>query len=815
MKNKISKKQDIVERFNPRPDNGLTTYQVNYRTYQGLINKSEVKVNRTYFDIIVKNVFTFFNILLLTIGAILIMAGLWKSCAFLIILLINLTISLVQDIRAKRMVDKISLTQKAKIRVVRENKIILIDSDSIVLDDILILKRDEVIPCDAIVVGGEALINESLLTGESVPQKKVNGDLIYSGTYVHSGEIKVRVEHVGKDNYIQELQSQSKEVKRPKSEVYSKLNGLFKIIAVIVMVVGVFMALEYGFIGNAFNNWDQFKSAAAMMAGSLISMIPSGMYLLASTSLTVGILNLLKKKVLVKDMYSIETLARVDTLCIDKTGTITDGGMAVNSVKLFKNCPFNEGMIEVIIGSFNAGVKDANYTAIALKERFGNKKVFECTNAIPFNSVNKYSAASLKGIGTIVIGAPDFVPLKDKKEVEKQCLYYNKQGFRTLVLAYSERMTTKEKIINKIDAIGIIIVQDKVRENAEETIKWFIKNDVDVKVISGDNPITVSKICESIGLPGSNKYVSLEGKSNEEIRKIVENYRVFGRVTPEQKEIIVKALRENKHNVAMFGDGVNDILAMKSADVSISVSSGSRASRDICNLLLLNDDFASLPEIVGQGRRVINNLQRTCSLFLVKTIFSFFMNIFFILFGFITMWNGSGKFLWPFVPNNFHAWEFITIGLAAFFLALEPNNDRLKGSFLKNIFKNALPNGIIMSFVLIGMYLLSFFALNLKDEQVDMTTIAVYFISVCSCIVLFETCWKFNKYRLYVFIGSIVLVGIMFFISAYSNFNILMIEKRVYDYRYALVFLAGITLSFVLMALFKFIVNHKRTKNEN
>lgn len=811
MKKKFQQKKENIRRVLTKYDKGLTNYQVNLRKSQGLSNNTQIKVNRTYLDIFLKNFVTFFNILLIAIGVILIAAGKWDSCVFLVILIANISIGLFQDIRAKRMVDKLSLTTKSKVKVVREGRIKFIDSEDIVLDDVLIIGNDEIIPCDGRVLTGTASLNESLLTGESLPVKKIVGDVVYSGTYVTNGNIRIRVEKVGSENYIQQLQAKSKVVKRQKSLIYKQLNYLFKIISIIVIVVGIFMLVEYGYIKDAFSSWNSFVENVAIMAGSLVSMIPSGMYLLASTSLTVGALALMKRKVLVRDLYSVETLARVDTLCIDKTGTITDGTMSVYEIEFLKKNKFNKDKFDIVMSSFLNATKDTNFTSQALVDYFGNKGVYKPKQVIPFDSSLKYSAATLEEVGTIVLGAYGFFNIIEDNEVKKKIDAYNTQGFRTLLVGFSEKAIINDKIPTKIIPIAVIVIQDHIRDNAKDTIKWFVENDVNIKVISGDNPVTVSKIAGVVGIPNANKYISLENKTFDEIRELVDEYNVFGRVTPEQKEFIVKALREKKHTTAMFGDGVNDILAMKASDVSISVTAGSRAARDIANLVLLNNEFGSLPDIVGQGRRVINNLQRTCSLFLTKTIFSISLNIFFLLFGLFSRNSMAGPILWPFSTNHFYVWELITIGTSSFFLALEPNNERLKGHFLMNIFKKALPSGIIMGCGIVFMFLYSFFTKDLNGNNFnDLIEVSVYYISIASMFVLIQTCYKFNKYRLLVLVYAAVMIALMFLMSIYSDFNLLKLQRVIHDLNFVTLLIVVLIVSLILIGI-NFVIFNRKT----
>lgn len=780
IKENIWRKPKNITRYKADYDIGLSHKQVDKRLADGLINKSKNKSSNTYWHIIAKNLFTFFNILLVIIGVILLSFQLYSSCVFLIILLLNLGIGLVQDIRSKRLLDKLSLLNKEKTLVVRDGIETEIWPDELVLDDIVILRDGDQIPCDSIVVFGNCSVNEALVTGESLPLNKKKGDKILSGTYISHGRIFARINAIGDDNYIETLQQKSKDYKAPKSQMFVQLNTMFKAIAIIVVIFGVVDIIQFSTINFAGREptYTELQTMVLSLSGALISMIPSGMYLLTSTSLAAGAISLANKKVLCQDVYSIETLARIDTLCIDKTGTITDGTMSVYTYEVI-NTEFMKGpLFETIMKSYNWAINENNFTGVALKEKFGIKNVFDSTEVIPFNSVNKYSATSLEKIGTICVGAYGYVPLIDNEIIKDKVEEYSKMGYRVLVVGHSKEGIKNQKLPAKMACLGLIVIQDHIRKNAKEILGWFGNNDVDIKVISGDNPLTVSEVAKVVGLKNADKYISLENVPIKKIPDLVDKYNVFGRVSPEQKEAIVLALKEKKHVVGMFGDGINDVLSLKQANVSITVNSASNACKDICNLMLIDDDFGKLPEIVAQGRRVINNLQRTCSLFLTKTIFSILLNLFFIIFGTITYANNPGagaeSFLWPFSPNNFYAWELFTIGLAAFFLALEPNNERIKGNFLKNILKEAGPNGAIISIIIMCFYLFVYFfgektGLFINSESRYLSTICVYFMSIASVFVLFQIAFKFNIYRSIVFGGAVLFSIGLFVWSIFSE----------------------------------------------
>jgi len=760
---------------------GLTKEQVNQYINEGKVNKVKKNIDRTYGKIIIKNVFTFFNILLFIIGAVLIFFGKWNSCFFLVILITNLVIGLTQDIRSKRLVDKLNLINKSKVKVIRDNQQIEINPEQIVLNDILHLTNGEQIPCDSTVIFGECHVDESLLTGESDYLKKGIESKLFSGTYITNGDVFVRVDNVGEDNYIEKLQKKSKNFKASRSEMYLSLNRLFKILVFIICIIGIADILEFIFLSGisySFSSFEQFKyvignDIVGPLAGAFISMIPSGMYLLTSTTLAVGIINLATHKVIVQDMYSIETIARMDVFCLDKTGTITDGSMNVKEFKIYDNKIDNDTFLN-LISSSNYYLNDDNFTALALKDRFGSVNKYELISKIPFNSKNKYSVVNLKDFGGLVIGAYNFIKFKNSNiNIEKEVEEYSRKGLRVLVVGKTESYI-EENSEFVCDFVGFIIIQDKIRDNAKDIIKWFKDNDVDIKIISGDNVLTVSEISNQVGIDNYDKYISLEGLSEEEVKEAALKYSVFGRVSPEQKELIIRTLKENGHKVGMIGDGINDVLSLKQANVSVSLKSASKSAQNTANIVLMDDDFSHFPEVIAQGRRVINNLARTCSLFLVKTTFSIFLNVFFILFALITRAKSSTVVLWPFEPNNFYAWEIASIGLASFFLALEPSNERFKGKFMNNILKEAVPRGATIAFVVMVFYIY----LNSKISIDSLRSVSTYFISIISLVVLFKVCYKLNVYRIIVFSGSVLLTILMFSISIFCNgpLNLLKLE---------------------------------------
>ena len=761
------KEKKEITRYNPDFLHGLTSEEVEERKTNGLVNKKEIKVSVSFFKLILKNIFTFFNITLIIIGSILIFFGQYTSCVFLIILILNTGIGLFQDIRAKIASTKLSLVEASKVKVIRDNKEIEINSDSIVLDDIIKLSKDEKVPCDSIVIEGEASFNESLLTGESLPLKRKLDDEIYAGSYVFNGTCYARVDKIGDDNYINKLQLKSKEFKQTRSRMFVQLNKLFKTIGILVVVLGILEIIEFGISGILDKNvnfqgvYDWIAGdVIRQLSGSLVSMIPSGMYLLTSTALAVGVFNLANEKVLVKDMYSQETLARVDTLCIDKTGTITDGNMSVFDYELIdKN--LKKDRFEAYVSSFTKVLGEDNITSKILSQHFVKKEIFDYSEVIHFNSDNKYSAISFKDGGTLVIGAYNYFEITNDEEVKEKVEESSSNGFRVLLVGFSKDSIKKEKLPKKIDAIAIIRLQDHIRDDIKTCISWFNENDVNIKVISGDNPLTVSKIAEASGILNATNYISLDSLSDDEVKEAALKYNVFGRVSPYQKELIVKTLKENEHTVAMVGDGINDILSLKSADVSIALQSGSKATKDIASLVLIDNNFNKLPKVIYEGRRVINNLSRTCMLFLTKTAFSIFMNIFFLIYGMITTFGTKNAILWPFAPNNFYCWELFTIGISSFLLTLENNTSRIKGDFLKNAFKQAIPFGVTIAIPVAAIYLL-FLMNGFGFDRTQILNICTLYISIASFFPLLYSCLPFNTFRTGVFIGGILLSTLLY-----------------------------------------------------
>ncbi len=791
-----------VSRYNPEPTVGLTNEQVQERINNKLINKTERTVSKTYLQIIVDNVVNFFNILLFTIAILMIIAKKYDSLFFLAILIPNIGIGLYEDIHARRLMDKLNLVTEPRANVIRDGKEEEISIQNIVLDDIIHLTSGAQIAADSIIVSGSLLLNESLLTGESKTILKGVGDTVYSGSFVVSGNALVRADKIGNDSYVQSLQASAKKFKRSPSQILKSLTLLFRYIGIIVITIGVSMLVLFG-VRNAFSSYENFQQAMGPIAGSMVSMIPSGLYLLTSVALATAVIKLSKHKARVQDFYSVEMLARTNIICVDKTGTITDGTMSVS--KIIPYGSMSETTITGILSDFANASEDTNATMMALKEHFNSPISIEAIEKLPFNSDNKYSAITFKSGITYVLGAVDFLNLNNKTGVLLRIQEYTSKGNRVLVIAKAPNGIKNGKIEGFCEAIGMIVLQDHIRPDAIKTFKWFKDNNVEIKVISGDDALTVSEIARQAGIDGAEKYVSLAGMPIEKVKEIANDYNVFGRVTPEQKEAIIISLKNKNNAVAMTGDGVNDILALKRADCSIAMASGADAAKNSSHIVLLDSNFDHLPMVVAQGRRVINNLQRTSSLFLVKTMFTIVLSVIFLIAGII-----NKEVVYPFETNHVYIWELSSIGIASFFLALEPNAERLKGTFLKNIFKMSIPaalTSIVGVIVIFGLYHLQkyevmYTGIYFKESAIVMSAIV---FTVIANAVLFNICRPFNKYRTIIFSVSVfaTVAGLtgaaMISLFADEKFNIFHLNfQSMNPVNY---FVAGIT-TLVLLTLY-------------
>ncbi len=761
-----------IERFNADLNQGLSSEQVELRKKQKLVNKSKKAFGKSYTEIIISNVFSFFNVLLYIIAGVMIYFAVAHNdpsilfgMFFMIVLTANTVIGLYEDITARRLLSKLRLITQPKAFVIRNGQKLEIEVTEIVLDDIIYIEKDTQISVDGIVLEGSVGLNESFITGESQNVFKTKDEEVYSGTFVTSGSAYIRANKVGSDCLANSLQAKANKFKRSPSEILKSLNRLFVVIGATVLSMALFMVLTFyaqGKFSGGATNVTSIKS----ITGSLVAMIPSGLYLLTSTALAVGVIGLAKKKAQVQDFYSVEMLARVDTLCVDKTGTITDGNLSIKKV-IPLSSSYPDSYINQAISNVLRATNDNNATARALMEQYDLELSAGVNVALPFSSDNKYSGASFKGGKTLLIGAPEFLPLKNKTGVIKRCEEFTKDGYRVLVLGEGKELIKDNKYSGELDAIAIIVLKDHIREDAYETFAWFKQNGVEIKVISGDSARTVSAIAAEVGITNADKYISLEGMSIDEVKQIADKYTVFGRVTPEQKEALVIALKELKKTVAMTGDGVNDILALKRSDCSIAMASGADAAKNISHIILMDSNFARLPAVVEEGRRVVNNLQRTASLFVTKTIFAFVITLIFTLASII---EKDPSIQYPFITNHLYLWEIFTSGFAAFFIALEKNSEKIEGKFLANVFKKAVPAAsLLLGAVLLifGLYLFQKNGLlNLGIYSID-TAIAMSVIvfSILGLIILYKVCSPLNKYRSIILISAAVINVVLLMVT--------------------------------------------------
>lgn len=677
---------------------GLTDEQVNERIEQGKVNADENPNTRTYKQIVRENTLTFFNFLNLVLLILVLMVGSYKNAFFVGIIIINTLIGIAQEIRAKKTIDKLAILTAKKSIVIREGKKWTVPTEDLVLDDLVCLKTGDQVPADAKVLEGSVEVNESLLTGESDNLPKNVGDELFSGSFVTSGEACCQIIHVGKDNYAAQITSEAKEFKRHNSELKNSLNAILKVISIIIVPLGALLFYkQYYVVGNT------FKDSIVSMVAGVLGMIPEGLVLLTSVALTLGALVLANKKTLVQELYCIETLARVDTLCLDKTGTITEGTMCVERVEPWSEASENKDTdeiptededepdlyeIENMMANLMYVLKDQNATIDALRKRFPAKSSMTLEHIIPFSSDRKYSGAVFEDNGTYLMGAAQFLFPEGREDILDVCQNYAEEGLRVLVLAHSTQMAEGTELPENLEPVALLLLTDVIREEAPDTLQFFDSQEVDLKVISGDDPVTVSAIAKRAGLKNAENYVDATTlETEEQLEEAVAKYSVFGRVTPQQKKEMVQALQKQGHTVAMTGDGVNDVLALKEADCSIAMAQGSDAAKNIANVVLLDSNFASMPHIVNQGRRVVNNIRTAASMFLIKTMFSVMLSLLTIFFG-----NA-----YPFEPIQMSLISACAVGIPTFLLAQENNYDKIDHTFLRHVFLNAFPAALTIT----------------------------------------------------------------------------------------------------------------------
>lgn len=731
----------MSKRYNPDKNIGLSKEQVNERIKDNLVNFNTNVKTKSAKEIILENTVTLFNIINTILAVAIILVGSYKNLGFLLIIVLNTVISTFQELHSKSVIDKLSVVSASKVKVLRDKEEYGVNLDEVVLDDIIILELGNQVITDAIIVDGVVEVDESFITGESDTLIKKEGDMLLSGSFIVSGNAKAKVEHIGYDNYTAKISSDTKYIKPISSEIMRSLNKIVKTISVIIVPLGILLfARQLYLSGNTLQN------AVVNTVAAIIGMIPEGLVLLTSTVFAVSVIRLSKEKVLVQDLYCIESLARVDVICLDKTGTITEGKMEV--VDVIPLDGETKASLGDILGSMMAATKDKNATAIAIRDAYYRKPKWKVEEVIPFSSEKKYSGVKF-ATDTYLIGAVEFVLKDHGKSYQKMLDDYIKK-YRVLVLVKVNNYGKKNE---ERKALGFILLQDKVRKEAKKTLEYFKEQGVAIKIISGDNPITVSAIAKRAGLTEKLRVIDLSTlNSEEEIQKAALEYDIFGRVKPEEKHLLIRALKEAGHNVAMTGDGVNDCLALKEADCSIAMASGSDAARSVSQLVLLDSNFASMPSVVAEGRRSINNLERSASLFLVKTIYA---GILAFLFLFIEM-------SYPFIPIQLTLASVVTIGIPSFVLALEPNKERVKGKFLVNVLKKSAPPAFT---IILNILLICLAGQMFSLSYAKISTLCLTLTGYTSFILLFKICRPFNRIRL-------ILFSTMFYLFIYAIFNL-------------------------------------------
>ena len=716
-----------MNRYSPDINEGLDKEKVQERIKNKLVNNNISTLTKTYKQIAVTNIFTLFNIINLVLGFFIFFTGEYKNLTFLGVAFCNTIISMVQEIRAKRTIDKLAIISSNKAVVIRDGREVLLDIDNIVLDDIVKYKLGNQVVVDSIIKEGKVGVDESLLTGEEDTIIKSVGDKLYSGSFIVSGSCITQADSIGEDSYANKITKEAKYIKKINSEIMITLNKIIKVISVIIVPLGIILYLNQISFDNNFNE------AITSTVAAIIGTIPEGLVLLTSTVFAIASMRLAKKKVLVQQLYCIENLARVDTICLDKTGTLTTGKMnVVDVVKINSNYS-----IDKIMRNINYFSQDCNNTSDALIKYFGKGNDYKLVNTIAFSSETKYSVYEFEN-ETYILGALEFIDYYGSIDnMDKLTSEY-----RVLFLGKNNEHIINDKIAGKFEPIGLILISDEIRLNAKETLDYLKEQDLDIKIISGDNVNTVSSIAKKIGLTNINIFDMSKISEKDDLKDVVSRYNIFGRVTPDMKKKIILTLKSLGHKVAMTGDGVNDVLSLKEADCSIAMASGTEAARNVSEIVLLDSDFKEIPSIIKEGRRSINNLSRSSSLFLTKTIYSLILALVFV---FVNM-------NYPFIPIQLTLINVLSIGIPSFILALEPNYNRVIGKFSDNIISKSLPAAITIVINVTSVLLISYL---FKVNYNNISTMSVILVAFTGFVLLFKVCYPFNYVRGALF-GSLI-----------------------------------------------------------
>ena len=707
--------------------NGLTNKEVEARIKEEKVNFDTSIPTKSIKQIVLGNIFTLFNLINFVLAILVFFAKSYKNLLFLGVVFSNTLISTIQEIKSKKAVDKLSVLASAKVNCVRDGFLKQISINEIVLDDLLVFETGCQIVTDSIILDGEVEVNESFITGESDTIVKKKGDTLLSGSFVVSGKAKAKVIHIGDENFTSKISSGAKYVKKVNSEIMNSLNKIIQIVSIALVPIG--LMLFYNQFNLSGNTW---QIATVNTVAAIIGMIPEGLILLTSTVLAVSVVRLAKQNVLVQQLYCIETLARVDTLCLDKTGTITEGTMEVKNIVPFID---DKQKMEKILAELSFASEDSNSTIDAIKERFKAHSEWKAEKKVAFSSQKKWSGIYFKDEGSFIIGAPEFI-LKGKFEKYKDKIEKYSKDFRVILLAHSKNNFNEKELPENLEVLGLVLISDKIRKETKKTLEYFKEQGVTIKIISGDNPVTVSKIAGQVGVDNFEKYIDMSKiKNDEEIKLLACEYTIFGRVSPTQKRELVRALKEKGHTVAMTGDGVNDVLSLKEADCSIAMASGSDATKNCSELVLLDSNFASMPKIVAEGRRTINNIERSATLFLVKTIYASILAIIFLV----------AKMPYPFMPIQLSLISMVAIGIPSFVLALEPNKEIVKGHFLRNVISKAIPTAIT---VVLNIIIIAIVSYNMKLHTSIYSSLCVILTAFTGMLLLSSLCKPLDIFRI-------------------------------------------------------------------
>ena len=750
------KNEEQIKRITPPLEKGLPNDQVLEREKYCLVNKTKTVFRKTIPNILFVDLFSFFNILIFIIAGLIIAAQYWIGLTCLILVVANIAITLFFDIKTRCSINKAKAPCQFGAVVIRGGEKKSIDSSEIVLDDLVILEPNGFVFADGVLLEGTLVVDESALTGNSQNVIKNTGDQLFAGSYIVSGNGRMHAQKIGCETYIESIKAETKKRKYHLPLILKSLNRILWVIGGVAISLAIAILVIY-LVKGRFTGYEEFKNSMTNISAALLSIMPVGLFLMTTIAFLIPALKLKKKDVRIHDLSSIEMLAKADVVCFDKTRTITDGEMDVKKVVLLGNLGYKEEDISQIMSNLLHATKDDNLTAKSLQKSFNYELTKGVLAVLPFNSDTKYSAASFNGGETFVLGAFEFLDIKANAQIKKRVDEYTELGFRVLVLGKASGIKGN-KVTGEIKPIALIVMQEHICEGVKETIKFFADNKVDLKVISGDDPVTVSHIAADVGILNADKCISLAGLSDNEVIKLANEYTVFGRVSPEQKELLVKTLQSNGKTVAMIGDGANDALALKTADCSIAIDRGMECAKNVSQIVV--GDFNSLADIASQGRRIINNVQRLSSLFLVKTMFSVILILAFLIA------YATTEFAYPFNAAQFQILDLVSIVLAAAFLALENNNELIKKGFTKTVLRYSIPGAVALLapiaviFILYILQANNIFHSGIYTFQ-DATNMSVIVLTVLSLAVLFKVCFPLTKYRIFVFAGAATLVGLL------------------------------------------------------